>query len=122
MAWHLYKSDVATTIDGMKIENAREKLAEWRRYYSGHLDNRCKVEIEACTFMNSRRFRGTLTQPNGNEIAFDPARIADKIIDPLLVPLVRAFCDKMFAADRAYIKGSLDRFIDENGIRWSRGN
>lgn len=121
MSWHLHKSDNAGVIDGITIENARERVAEWRRYYSGRLDNRCKIEIEAYTFLRSRHFNGTLTQPNGNAISFDPARIADKIIDPLLVPLVTVFCEKMFAADRAYIKGPLDHFLDEKGVRWSRG-
>jgi hypothetical protein len=120
MSYHLYAGDIVDTVDGTKIENCREALAVFRRRYSKRLDTRAYVEVEAQTFLGSRRFDGILEQPNGNQIRFDPARIADKIIDPTLVPLVATFCDQMFALDRAYVKSRPNEFLDSNGIRWRR--
>lgn len=120
MSWLHPAETSETTESGMKVENLRADVPEFRREYSGRLDERAKCVIEARTSTFGRYFTGELEQPNGNKIWFDPARIADKIIDPLLVPLVSKFCDEMFALDRAYVKSKPSEFVDKNGDRWKR--
>lgn len=67
-----------------------------------------------------RRFSGELTQPNGRWVHFDPERIADKIIDPLLVPLVEKAVRAVFALDKAFMDSRPDRFTDEKDRVWVR--
>lgn len=110
---------IEQTESGVVVKDVREDAPEWKRCYEKRLDNRAFIKIEARTWLG-RNFSGTLTQPNGNYIFFEPERIADKIIDPLLVPLVQACVDEVFALDKAYLKTNPDEFTDDKGVRWKR--
>jgi hypothetical protein len=111
---------VETTTSGIRVVNDREDQPQFKRTYRKTLDSRAKVEVEAKTFVGSRSFHGTLVQPNGNRVWFEPSRIADRILDPALVPLVAAFCEELFALDRAYVKSKPREFVDTGGTRWRR--
>lgn len=113
-------ADHGTEIDGVHAESVREEPPEFKRRYVVTLDNRATMTIGAYTFVGDRRFDGELKQPDGREISFDPKAIADKIIDPLLVPKVEAACDKVFVIDRNYMKTGISEFIDEKGTTWHR--
>jgi hypothetical protein len=110
---------VETTASGITVVNVRNDAPRFKRQYKAKLDNRCVIEVVCDTFLG-RNFRGELTQPNGNHVYFDPKRIADKIIDPLLVPLVERACDEIEALDRAYMKSDPGEFVDERGVKWRR--
>ncbi len=102
------------------IEDVRQDAPEFKRLYTGKLDERARIKIDCHTFMRSRMFSGELTQPNGRWILFDPEAIADKIIDPLLVPLVQGFVDQALKLDREFLASDPVEFTDENGRRWRR--
>lgn len=112
--------NTVTTAGEIKIEDKRPDPPEFRREYSKRLDGRALIEIEARTWEFGRRVGGTLIQPNGNRIWFEPERIADKIIDPLLVPLVQQAVDEIMALDRAFIASDPKEFIDSKGRPWRR--
>ena len=61
-----------------------------------------------------------LRQPNYRFISFDPDAIADRIIDPELVPLVKSFAETVFALDREFMRGAASEFRDEKGRLWQR--
>ncbi len=113
-------ADPATVLtSGIAVVDKREDRPAFKRSYTKTLDSRATVTVEARTSY-SRHFSGELRQPNGNRVYFDPERIAETIIDPLLVPLVTTFCNEVFALDRAYVKSKPSEFTDEDGVRWQR--
>lgn len=105
----------------MTVEEEPEDRPTFKRVYKARLDNRARIEIDARTTMfGDRRFSGTLIQPNGNRVWFEPKRIAERILDPALVPLVRRAVDKAKARDDAFMDRRPDTFIDKTGARWQR--
>ena len=106
--------------DDFKLDAPR-----WERHYTARLDHRCVLKITAAdgyfSFSKPRGFEGTLIQPNGRTIYFDPERIADKIIDPVLVPLIQKACADIFVLDAAFcLNGKPDRIRDAKGQVWVR--
>jgi len=61
-----------------------------------------------------------MTQHNGRWIIFEPERIADKIVDPVLVPLVEQFVKEVFALDKAFTESDPSEFVDESGTTWRK--
>lgn len=104
----------------IKIETLREKEPRWRRRYVIDLNDRAMLTIDARNLVGSRYVSGELRQPNGKYVTFQPDEIADKIIDPTLVPLVQRACDEILAIDRAYMSSDRYEFVDESGARWVR--
>ena len=106
----------------IKIDDIRDDAPEFGKTYAGKLSNNARVELTArCWFSWERRsWTGSLTQPNGNSISFDPDRIADKIIDPVLVPLVKAFVDASKQLDAEFMNGPLNSLVDNKGGIWKK--
>lgn len=65
---------------------------------------------------------GELRQANGNYVLFDIRRIAEKILDPALVPQVEEAVRKMVAADKAFMASDPKEFTDTAGKHWVRQN
>lgn len=108
----------------IKVETIRESVPEFKRTYSGVLSNNARIDIGAnyCDIYNKRRFGvGTLTQPNGRSIYFFVDDIADKILDPQLVPLVVDFVNVAKAMDSEYDKELKKSFVDKSGKTWVLG-
>lgn len=105
----------------IKIKEAPNEL-EFERTYSAQLDNRAKIEIRMKRYIGRLFETGSLTQPNGNWISFDPDRIAEKIIDPLLVPLVQKAVDEIHRIDAAFRNPPPAQFTDSQGRRWALQN
>lgn len=96
-----------------------EDNPEFKRIYKAQLDHRAHITVEARTWdYMGRRFSGELRQPNGNRIYFEPERIADKIIDPVLVPLVEACVRVIFDLDREFMRTAPNEFYDKKGRLW----
>lgn len=104
------------------VKDVKADVPEFKREYTARLDHRAVIKIEArsWSYGSGRRYAGDLTQPNGNTIWFDPERIADKIIDPVLVPLVKKAWAEILEMDRSFTASRPDRFTDEKGQVWVR--
>ena len=117
----LYKNDtIWTTASGITFGNCREERPRFRRSYRAQVNNRVSIECEAQTFLGSRSWSGELRQNGGKVVWFEPTRVADQILDPVLVPLIEARCEEMFSLDREYMRSGLRQFVDESGTTWSR--
>jgi hypothetical protein len=102
------------------VKEVPEDVPEFKREYSARLDHRAVIKIDARTWAWGRRYGGELTQPNGRRVWFEPERIADKILDPALVPLVEKAVRQIIAMDEAYMATKPDRFTDEKRQVWVR--
>jgi hypothetical protein len=67
-----------------------------------------------------RLTRGDLTQASGSRIDFDPKRVADRIIDRDLYPIVQAAVDDILANDAAFVASNPAEYTDSNGATWRR--
>lgn len=119
MSYYNKQDAAGKSSSGIEYSNVREDVPEWGRVYRAKLDNRCQIEVTIWDFLG-RRSGATLTQPNGNSISFDIDRVADKIIDPILVPLVERAVSEIKSLDKQYIHSDRSQFIDENGDEWMR--
>jgi hypothetical protein len=111
-------SDVNTP-DGINIHDTANDVPEFKRVYTIRLDNRATMKITMKTFLNRIMTSGELTQPNGRWVLFEPERVADKILDPTLVPIIERYVAEIFAIDKPY-RASVSEFTDDNGTTWRK--
>lgn len=112
---------VMTTPDGMVVKEIPNERPEFERVYEIQLDTRAHLKVTMRTrFDGERDSDGELTQPNGNWISFDPKNIAEKIIDPVLVPKVQERVDQIFALDEHFMASGPNQFTDSGGRTWQR--
>ena len=79
------------------------------------------ITVTCRTFISRSRNRsGELTQPNGKWVLFDPDAVAEKILDPMLVPIIKEACAAIRKIDDDFIASRPGEFIDEDGCRWRR--
>lgn len=102
------------------VQEVKGDVPHFERVYTAKLDNRASLQIKARTAYGNRYLRGELDQPDGRWVLFDPDAIADKILDPLLVPIVQSYVDSIKQADKAYIDSKPAMYIDEDGTVWRR--
>ncbi len=104
---------------GIALKN--EDAPCFKRVYSATLDDRCTIEVTIKQWYRLGLFKsGELRQPNRRYVSFDPDAIADKIIDPVLVPLVEKAVAHIYAIDDEFRKSNPDQFTDESGAVWKR--
>ena len=108
-----------TTQSGVLVSSVPEDKPQFRRVYSKQLDNRARIDVEIYD-LGFMCYNGTLTQPNGNHVFFDPKNIAEKIIDPLLVPLVEAVVEEVMKIDKEFRHSHPSWYKDERGNTWRR--
>lgn len=112
------KIDTSGTI---KITKHPQDRPRFKRLYNVDLNNRASMTITIYTLWKGTRTRnGQLTQPNGRWVLFDPDAVAEKILDPLLVPLIEQWVKKIYALDDEFISSRPNEFVDEDGISWRR--
>ncbi len=112
---------VGTTDSGIHIEDVHADVPEFERVYTVKIDGRCSMKVTMKTFLSSNRMcNGELTQPNGKWLLFDPKAVADKIIDPILSPLIQKCCDEILGMDKDFMDSNPNSFIDERGRKWER--
>ncbi len=110
---------VERTQSGLNVENVRDDPPDFKRVYTARLDARATIKVEIKrSFVGGLYKTGELTQPNGRWVLFDPDRIADKILDPALVPLVQDCVDEMYRLDKAYRDPEPSEFTDTRGVTW----
>lgn len=113
---------IPVTKPEIKIVDVLENEPSFRKCYSGTLSNNARIELEAQKGFSwkPRIWSGILAQPNGNRIYFDPSNIAEKIIDPQLVPLIQNFVQAAFELDQQFMESPRDTFVDKNNHVWKR--
>jgi hypothetical protein len=107
----------------IKIRDVPEDTPKFKREYTAKLTKNATVTITMRTyfsFSSKRDSSGELTQPDGRWILFNPDRVADKILDPVLVPLVKQYVKKIYEMDEAFIAGQPSEFTDEHKTIWRR--
>lgn len=113
----------ATGTSGITVESIPADTPKFKRIYTAALQGREKIQIKL-TFKtyrySGRRSDGELTQADNKWVLFDPERVADKILDPLLVPLVQQRCSEILELDAAFLKSKPGEFTDEEGTAWRR--
>jgi hypothetical protein len=110
-----------TSRSAVSVEAHREERPKFRRSYTVSLVERGTLKIDArSTHYGTRYLRGELTQRNGRWVLFDPHAIADKILDPVLVPIIERHVDEILAIDEAFVRSRPATFTDERGDVWSR--
>lgn len=111
---------VPTTASGISIENVHGDVPEFKRVYTKRLDSRASIKVEMKMFLNDLFQTGELTQPNGRWVMFDPDAIADKILDPVLVPLVQQCVDEIHAIDKTWRANENNEYTDKHGDTWRK--
>ena len=98
------KIDISGAI---QITKKPEDAPRFKRLYNVKLNNSASMTITIYTLWKGRRTRsGELTQPNGRWVLFDPDAVAEKILDPLLVPLIEQWVKKIYALDDEFTRSS----------------
>jgi hypothetical protein len=121
MFWNKTKPAIDELPNGITVSSIPEDRPKFARVYTKVLSDGRRVEVNAKTSTGlGRWFRGELTQPNGRWVLFDPKEIADKILDPALVPLVEEFCSEVSRLDAAFMANNPGEFVDEAGSTWRR--
>ena len=105
------------------ILDIQSSVPQFRREYRAKINDRASIIVWARSswskYRGHERYKyGQLVQPDGKYILFDPNAIAEKILDPILVPKIQLSVELIFAIDREFISGNPDSFIDESGTVW----
>lgn len=111
-----------TALEWLKVDAPKESAPIFKREYSVDLVRGIRMEVTARNeyFGRGRDYSGSLRQPNGNWVFFEPRRVADKILDPVLVPVIEAAVERIIEVDRRAMAPQPDSFVDDNGVMWVR--
>lgn len=118
------KEEIGTLPEGcqIKVVDRRANNPEFKREYSTALLDRGTIEItmETSSYSSSRRSSGMLRQKDGAYLFFNPEKVADQIIDPILTPLVQIASNTILAMDKEFMDSKPNTFTDESGAKWCR--
>ena len=113
-------------LSGITVSEANER-PEFKRVYETTVTSRgmvfaIKIEARCWWFEQAceRGYTANITQPDGKWVLFDPKSPAEKILDRDLVPLVEPVCDRIVAADKAYISAPPAEYTDVSGALWRK--
>jgi hypothetical protein len=113
------KSQITTaTLNGaIQVKEVAEDAPKFKREYKVALTEgrSMTVAIQNYGFISGISRSGEL-----DYILFDPDRVADKVIDPALAPLVQRYCAEIEVADDAWRASRPDRYVDSEGATWVR--
>lgn len=105
----------------ISIELKPEDVPDFDRVYVTTIMRDIKLQVSIKhSYGDTLYSRGELTQPNGHWVLFEPDRIADKIIDPVLLPEVEEAVRLILEVDRDFRRDLPDHFFDESGQKWVR--
>lgn len=119
--WNLLAKSVEQHGD-ITAATTPEDRPKFERIYEVRLDERAKMTItmENRYYSAGRDAYGELTQPNGRWVLFDPENVADKILDPALLPIIERRFAEIKALDREWLGNGPSAFKDEAGQKWVR--
>lgn len=94
-----------------------EEYLSLERNYSARLPNGYLVRLSSRRFLGKRSvYYGSMEQPDGRRVSFDPKAVADRVIVPALVPEIEALVRQVQAID-----AEPTELVDRNGGgRWRR--
>lgn len=105
--------------DCVTVKDKRNDRPRFQREYTVTVSLGRKVQLTFDSYL-SRRSDGFLYQANGKRLIFDPDRIAEQILDPVLVPEVEAAVKTIQAMDKAFMDSKPSSYTDEDGVKWCR--
>jgi hypothetical protein len=116
------KDKIGTTESGVTTRSIREDRPRFKREYTAKLDDGRSIKITVYSLFSrcDRTTNGELTQSNGRWVLFDPKNIADKILDPNLVPLIEGRVAEILRLDANFMSNAPGEFVDEDGTTWQR--
>lgn len=108
-----------TVTDGVVVKDIPQDPPAFEREYSEQITPDVAVIVKMKTYAFGRSdLYAELKQADGKYVFFSIHRVAEKIIQPELVPLVERSVQKILAMDRAYMETPTREFTDTNGTRW----
>lgn len=113
----------STILDGgVQVKTVAEDAPTFKREYKVALTNgrSMTITIKNYGFNSGISYTGELDQPGGNWVLFHPQKVADKILDPAIVPVVQSYCDQIISTDAEWRKTKPDSFTDNEGHTWKR--
>lgn len=104
----------------ISLSNAeREDPPKFVRKYRATIIRGITINVTCRTTMfGDRDISGELSQSISKWIFFNPNDIAEKILDPQLVPIVTDFVKVVSAMDREFVKTGCESFVDIKGRKW----
>ena len=116
-----FRSGEVVTESGIRVTTESEYIPTFKRQYSATFRKGFRIEMTMENSMFSgRRDSSFLYQPDRRLMLFEATRIADRIIDPVLLPQVEAIVAEILALDRAFIASQPSEFTDKAGVTWRR--
>jgi len=125
-AYYTYRDTKATSAspvdaNAIDITDVKNDMPPFKREYRAKIDERCSILITMRSWSFGGRMKdGELDQPGGKWVLFDPDNIAEKILDPILVPKIQRYVDQIYAIDKEFIGNKPASFVDETGTVWER--
>ena len=94
----------------------------FRRTYTARLSEHRRLEVvvrrSTTAFGEAVAVNGTLTQPDGRHVTFNPDSVADRILDQDLAVEVEDACHCILTEDRRWRAGKPSQFKDTDGVTW----
>lgn len=118
--WGTKQKPEEIVVNGTSITDVPEDVPQFKRNYTAAVTNDVKITITMKTYSYGRSSAGELRQSDDKYVWFDPERVADRILDRSLVPLIEEHIKTIFALDAEYIKSNPCQFTDEKGTKWCR--
>jgi hypothetical protein len=116
LGWCLMGDAMAGEI---QVKNIPNDAPSFKREYKKALTNGRTITIKMRRGVFGGRYSNAqIRQENGSWVTFDVERIADKILDRQLVPLVQDAVKEILRMDADFIKSNPSEFVDETGQRW----
>lgn len=107
---------------GVKITDVPGDMPQFKRNYVAKVTDDVTITITMKTYSYGRQCAGELRQSDDKYVWFDPERVADRILDHALVPLVEARIKTIFALDAEFMSSNPCQFTDEKGTKWCKCN
>lgn len=115
----------------IRAENQAEDPPEFRRRYFSNVISKpgitMTLDCKTDRIWEDRECTATLRQPDEKSVAFAVGgrysaydSIADKIIDPVIVPEVKRLAAEMHLQDAKYMQANPTEFKTKDGNRWAK--
>ncbi len=114
------KHEAPVNTTGVHVTDVPEDVPQFKRNYVAAVTDDVTITITMKTYSYGRQSAGELRQSDNKYVWFDPERVADRILDHTLVPLIEDRIKAIFTLDREFIKSNPCQFTDEKGTKWCR--